>query len=314
LKRLFIPVRQFFITTNPETISMDRINYLAPVDWNEALNIKTNRPDAFPLAGGTDILLQMKEGRRHVESLMSLRRVQDAHALRHEEDALVLGPTVKAAQLEQDSHIQSAYTALAMGAHLIGSVQIRNMATVGGNLCNAAPSADMAPPLLVYDTQAIIASANRERRVALTEFFLGPGRTVLAPNELLTALTVPHAPARSGSYYLRHTPRARMDIAVVGVAALVTLDHADHVESARIALGAVAPVPMRALEAENLLIGQTLSDDLLDEVGEAAAQAARPIDDLRASAAFRRHLVSVLTQRALRGAWTRATQNGGQVN
>jgi CO/xanthine dehydrogenase FAD-binding subunit len=293
---------------------MNRINYLAPADWNEALDIKTNRPDAFPLAGGTDILLQMKEGRRRVESLISLRRVQDAHALRHEESALILGPTVKAAQLEQDSHIQSAYTALAMGAHLIGSVQIRNMATVGGNLCNAAPSADMAPPLLVYDTQAIIASVNQERRVALTDFFLGPGRTVLAPNELLTALILPHAPARSGSYYLRHTPRAWMDIAVVGVAALVTLDHADHVVSARIALGAVAPVPVRALEAENLLIEQTLSDELLDEVGEAAAQAAQPIDDLRASAAFRRHLVSVLTQRALRGAWARATQNGGQVN
>jgi len=293
---------------------MNRINYLAPADWNEALDMKTNCPDAFPLAGGTDILLQMKEGRRRVESLMSLRRIRDAHTLRDGEDALMLGPTVKAAQLEHDNHIQSAYTALAMGAHLIGSVQIRNMATVGGNLCNAAPSADMAPPLLVFDTQALIASANQERRAVLCGFFQGPGRTVLAPNELLVGMAVPHLPAHSGSTYLRHTPRAWMDIAVVGVAAMVTLNQTDHVVSARIALGAVAPVPMRALEAENLLIGQVLSDDLLCEVGEAAAQAARPIDDLRASAAFRRHLVSVLTQRALRGAWARARRNGGQVN
>ena len=99
---------------------MNRVNYLAPADWNDALDMKTNRPDAFPLAGGTDILLQMKEGRRHVESLISLRRVQDAHALRHEEGALILGPTVKAGQLELDSRIQRGYTALAMGAHLIG--------------------------------------------------------------------------------------------------------------------------------------------------------------------------------------------------
>ena len=293
---------------------MNRIGYLVPAHWEEALQMKANKPEVFPLAGGTDILLQMKEGRRHVESLMSLRRISDAHRLGYEDETLMLGPAVKAAQLECDQHIQSAHTALAMGAHLIGSVQIRNMATVGGNLCNAAPSADMAPPLLVFDTQAVIAKADRERRMALKDFFQGPGRTVLAPDELLTGLIVPRLPARSGSCYLRHTPRAWMDIAVVGVAASVTLDQADQVLAARIALGAVAPVPMRAFEAEDLLIGEVISDDLLRAVGEAAARAAQPIDDLRASATFRRHLVSVLTQRALRGAWAYALHNGGKAN
>lgn len=273
--------------------------------------MKAHRPEAHPLAGGTDILLQMKEGRRRVESLLSLRRIADAHMMRHEADALMVGPAVKAAYLEHDTDVQSAYTALAMGAHLVGSVQIRNMATVGGNLCNAAPSADMAPPLLVFHTQAVIATAGSERHMLLDDFFRGPGRTALEPDELLTGLLVPRLSARSGSYYLRHTPRAWMDIAVVGVAASVTLDDADQVLSARIALGAVAPIPMRALDAEDLLIGQALSDGLLREVGEAAAQAAQPIDDLRASADFRRHLVGVLTQRALRGAWAHATQNGG---
>jgi carbon-monoxide dehydrogenase medium subunit len=276
--------------------------------------MKANRPDTYALAGGTDILLQMKDGRRHAESLLSLRRIDDAHVMRHEDDALMLGPAVKAAQLEYDTGVQGAYTALAMGAHLVGSPQIRNMATVGGNLCNAAPSADMAPPLLVFDTQAVIANADSERHIPLGDFFRGPGRTALEPDELLTGLIVPRFPARSGSHYLRHTPRAWMDIAVVGVAASVTLDDADRVLSARIALGAVAPIPMRATLAEDLLIGEALSDDLLREVGEAAAQAAQPIDDLRASADFRRHLVSVLTQRALRGAWARATQDGGNGN
>lgn len=293
---------------------MNRIDYLAPGDWGEALHMKANRPDAYPLAGGTDILLQMKEGRRHVESLLSLRRIDAAHGLRHEDDVLILGPAVKAARLEHDRGVQGAYSALAMGAHLVGSVQIRNMATVGGNLCNAAPSADMAPPLLVFDTQAIVADASGERQIPLNDFFRGPGRTALEPDELLTGLIVPRVPARSGSYYLRHTPRAWMDIAVVGVAASVTLDDADRVLSARIALGAVAPTPMRATQAEALLVGETLSDALLQEVGDSAARAAQPIDDLRASAEFRRHLVKMLTQRTLRGAWARAVQTGGNSN
>lgn len=293
---------------------MNRIDYLAPGDWEEALQIKASCPDAYPLAGGTDILLQMKEGRRHVKSLLSLRRIEDAHVLRHENGALMLGPAVKAARLEHDRDVQSAFTALSTGAHLIGSVQIRNMATVGGNLCNAAPSADMAPGLLVLDTQVIIASVRGERRMPLAEFFRGPGRTVLDPDELLTGLSVPRPAVRTGSLYLRHTPRAWMDIAVVGVAASVTLDEADRVSSARIALGAVAPTPMRATLAEDLLTGAALSDELLREVGDAAARAAQPIDDLRASAEFRRHLVSILTQRAVRGAWTRAVQTGGNRN
>jgi CO/xanthine dehydrogenase FAD-binding subunit len=290
---------------------MKRFDYLAPKNLTEALQMMSDRPAALPLAGGTDILVQMKEQHRPVEALLSLKRVPEVHQTA-DNGTLRLGAAVTAGQIATHRQIQEAYTALAMGAALIGSRQIRNMATVGGNLCNAAPSADTAPPLLVLGAQAVLVSTQGERTVPLEEFFLGPGRTILQPGELLKEIVVPKPPNRSGSYYLRQTPRAWMDIAVVGVAAAITLDTDDTIAEARLALGAVAPVPMRATAAEALLAGHALTDDLLPEVGATAAQEAKPIDDLRGSAEYRRHLVNILTQRALRGAWARAKDSKGQ--
>ncbi|MFC1975458.1 FAD binding domain-containing protein [Chloroflexota bacterium] len=289
---------------------MKRFDYLAPQNLTEALQMMADRPEAIPLAGGTDILVQMKEAQRPVEALLSLKRVPEVHQIT-QNGKLTLGAAVTAGQLATDPQIQQAYTALANGAGLIGSIQIRNMATVGGNLCNAAPSADTAPPLLVLGAQAVIVSTPGERMIPLEEFFLGPGRTVLQPGELLKEIVVPQPLARSGSCYLRQTPRAWMDIAVVGVAATITLAADDTIAEARLALGAVAPIPMRTTAAEKLLTGHTLTDDLLQEVGTAAAQAAKPIDDLRASADYRRHLVNILTQRALRSAWAKAKDSQG---
>jgi CO/xanthine dehydrogenase FAD-binding subunit len=289
---------------------MKRFDYLIPKNLTEALQMMADRPDATPLAGGTDILVQMKEQHRPVEALLSLRRVPELHQSAHN-GTLTLGAAVTVGQIAANQQIQQDYPALAMGAGLIGSVQIRNMATVGGNLCNAAPSADTAPPLLVLGAQAAVASVQGERTIPLEEFFLGPGRTALEPGELLKEIIVPSPPDRSGSCYLRQTPRAWMDIAVVGVAAAITLAADDTITEVRLALGAVAPVPMRATAAEALLSSHTLTDDLLKEVGATAAQASKPIDDLRASAEYRRHLVNVLTQRALRGAWDRAKNSEG---
>jgi CO/xanthine dehydrogenase FAD-binding subunit len=289
---------------------MKRFEYLAPKNLTEALQMMADWPDAAPLAGGTDILVQMKEQHRPIEALLSLRRVTELHQSAHN-GTLTLGAAVTVGQIVANQQIQQDYTALAMGAGLIGSVQIRNMATVGGNLCNAAPSADTAPPLLVLSAQAVITSTQGERIIPLEEFFLGPGRTALKPGELLKEIVVPSPPDRSGSCYLRQTPRAWMDIAVVGVATAITLAADDTITEARLALGAVAPLPMRATAAEALLPGHILTDDLLQEVGATAAQEAKPIDDLRASAEYRRHLVNVLTQRALRNAWVRAKNSEG---
>lgn len=286
---------------------MKRFDYLAPKNLIEALEMMTDRPEATPLAGGTDILVQMKEGHRPVEALLSLKRVPEVHQYAHN-GTLTFGSAVTVGRIAANRQIQQGYTALAIGAGLIGSVQIRNVATVGGNLCNAAPSADTAPPLLVLGAQAVIASTQGERIVPLETFFLEPGRTVLQPGELLKEVIVPQPAGHSGSFYVRHIPRARMGLAVAGVAAAITLGADGTITDARLALGAVAPVPMRATAAEALLPGHTLTDELLREVGATAAQEAEPIDDLRASAEYRHHLVDVLTQRALRGALARAKE------
>ena len=289
---------------------MKRFAYLAPKTLSEALQMLADYPQAVPLAGGTDLLVQLKEGRRSLDALLSLKRVPEVRRL-GQNGGLRLGAAVTVGQTATDARIQQDFTALADGSGLIGSLQIRNMATVGGNLCNAAPSADTAPPLLVLAAQAVIASVRDERTVPLEQFFLGPGETILQPGELLKEIIVPELPPRSGSCYLRHTPRSWMDIAVVGVAAALTLAPDDTIAQVRLALGAVAPTPKRATAAEALLAGQTLSDDLLQTAGAAAAQEAEPIDDLRASVEFRRHLVNMLSQRALRAAWTRANGRRG---
>ena len=287
---------------------MKRFDYLAPLSLGEAVTMLSDQPEAVPLAGGTDILVQVKENHRSVQTFLSLNRVSEINTYRRVNGSLHIGSRVTTGKIAADPWIQEELTALAIGAGLIGSVQIRNMATIGGNICNASPSADTAPPLLALDAQAIIVSKHGERTLPIETFFLGPGQSALQPGELLEAVIVPGLPANSGSFYLRHTPRAWMDIAVVGVAAVITLDDAGAVAAVRLALGAVAPVPMRARTAEALLIGEIPDDDLIREVGATAARESRPIDDLRASADYRRHLVDVLTQRALRKALVQASK------
>ncbi len=263
------------------------------------------RPEAAPLAGGTNLLVQIKEDHRSETALLSLKRVSDLNHISGGDEpphALVIGAGVTMKRIAADPLIQKRYPALAAAAGLIGSVQTRNMATVGGNLCNASPSADTAPPLLAFNAQAVLVSTKGERAVPLADFFTGPGTTVLQPGELLKELVIPAPAARTGSAYARHIPRAAMDISVVGVAVVVTLDADKTIREARITLGAVAPTSIRAGAAERVLNGRLPEDSLLAEAGSVAAGEARPVDDVRASVAYRRHLVNVLTQDALRQA------------
>lgn len=289
---------------------MKRFDYLAPQSLPEALEMLSARPEAVPMAGGTDVLTQIKSGQRRAEALLSLKRVPEVHPIVHV-GQLTVGSAVSVRQIAAHPQIQRDYTALAIGAGLLGTPLIRAVASVGGNLCNAAPSADTAPSLLVLGARAVIAGPGGERTVPLEEFFVGPGRTVLQPGELLKEIVVPQPADRSGSFYLRHTPRARVGLAVVGVAAAVVLNADGTLAEARLALGAVAPVPMRARQTEELLRGQLLTDEVVRRAGAVAAQEARPIDDLRASAEYRRHLVNILTQRALRGAYAKAKEGQG---
>ena len=286
---------------------MRRFHLALPRSIEDCLKLLAERgPEAKLVAGGTDLLPQMKNGLIKPAAVIDLSGVADLRVLRREDGAgLRVGASVAAREIELDPYTRSTYPALAESGALVGSVQIRNLATVGGNLCNAAPSADMAPPLLALDAEAIIAGPRGRRRVPMADFFTGVRRTVLAPDELLVELIVPAPGPRSGGQYLRHTPRRELDIAVVGVASQITLS--DGVcRKARIALAAVAPTPIRATAAERALEGQPLTAQQIARAAQLAVEAARPISDQRGSADFRRHLVGVLTCRTLTTALERA--------
>jgi len=286
-----------------------RFELAVPGSVDECLQILAKRgPDTKVVAGGTDLLPQLKNGVLKpgwvvdLSAVAELRTISDAP-----NGGLRIGASVTARELELDARVRSRFPALAESAAMVGSVQVRNLATLGGNLCNAAPSADMAPPLLALDAEAVIAGPSGQRRVSMASFFLGVRRTVLGPGELLLEIVVPAQGAHSGGNYLRHTPRRELDIAVVGVASQVTLT-GGKCTAARIALAAVAPVPLRATDAEQALVGQPLTPQQIERAADLASGAARPIDDHRGSIEFRNHLVRVLTRRTLTTALERASR------
>jgi carbon-monoxide dehydrogenase medium subunit len=283
-----------------------RFEIVLPETVDECLRVLGERGgEAKLVAGGTDLLPQLKNGLIKPGCVVDLSAVAPLKSLQADKSGLRVGAAVSARTLELDKRVRGGYAALAESGALIGSVQVRNLATVGGNLCNAAPSADMAPPLLALEAEAVIAGPKGRRRVPLADFFKGVRSTVLGQDELLLELAVPAPGPRSGGQYLRHTPRRELDIAVVGVASQLTLS--DGVcKKARIALAAVAPVPLRATEAERALEGQAVTPEKIAQAAELAVQAARPISDQRGSADFRRHLVRTLTRRTLTTALERA--------
>ena len=284
--------------------------YFAPESLPEALSLLQERgEEGRALAGGTDLVVQVKEGGKipTPSYLVSLRRLPELRGIDFSErDGLRIGATVTMTEAAESAPVRERYRALADGAEIVGSIQTMNMATIGGNVCNAAPSADTAPPLLTYEAVAVIAGPNGERDVPIEEFWLGPNQTALQQGELLRELRLPTPPANTGGVYVRQTPRKQMDIAVVGVAVLLTLGQGDRIERARIALGAVAPTPIRARKAEAALEGKAASEALFAEAAETATSEASPIGDVRGSAEFRRHLVQVTTERCLQEAAQRA--------
>ncbi len=293
---------------------MKEFEYLDPPTLGEAIaHLAIHGAETQLLAGGTDLLLLMQADAANADYVVDVRRIPELQALEYDEaKGLTLGAAVTLRAVETSPLVGRLYPHLASSAAEIGSVQVRNLGTVGGNVCNAAPSADMAPALLTLEATARVAGSRGERVVPLDAFFVGPRRTVLQPDEILVSLEVPPPAARSGGAYLKLKVRPALDIAMVGVAATVRLAPGDSIiQRARIALGAVAPTPLRVPEAEALLEGQALTADLLAEVGRVAAAASRPISDVRASAEYRREMVAVLTRRAVRQAAKAAT--GGEA-
>jgi carbon-monoxide dehydrogenase medium subunit len=284
-------------------------DYAAPTTLQEALSLLSsgNGGGARAMAGGTDVLVQMRAGRLRPDRVVDLKKVPELTQLRLDRGGLTIGAAVPCYQIYSNAEVAKAYPGLIDAASIIGGIGIQGRATLGGNLCNSSPSGDSIPVLIALGATANIAGPNGTRSVAVESFCTGPGRNVLDAGELLVSLSIPAPGANSGAHYQRFIPRYEMDIAVVGVGAAVDLSaDGKTIRSARVALAAVAPVPLFVAEAGAALEGKPASDASLAAAAEAAQAAARPITDMRGTAAQRRHLVGVLTTRVLQGAIARA--------
>lgn len=290
---------------------MNDFAYAAPTSLAEAQTLLADpKRKVRLLAGGTDLIVQLREGLREADLVVDVKKIPELAALQFDPAAgLTLGAAVPCCEVYEHPQLPTAYPALAEAAQIIGGWQIQSRASVGGNLCNASPAADTIPPLIVHRATCRIAGPRGERQVPVSAFCIGPGKTVLDPGELLVSLHLPPPRPHASSAYERFIPRNEMDIAVVGVGAAVQLDESRRrIVAARVALGAVAPTPLFVPEAGEALIGAEAGEEAFAQAAAIAQAAARPITDMRGTAEFRRHLVGVLTRRALAKAVERATQ------
>ncbi|MGE3537161.1 MAG: xanthine dehydrogenase family protein subunit M [Candidatus Tectimicrobiota bacterium] len=288
---------------------MQAFDYVAVQTVDEAVSLLAAKgAQARVLAGGTDLIVQLREGRRSLELVVDVKKIPDVNVLSYDpQQGLHLGAAVPCHRIYGNATIARAYPGLMDAFTLVGGTQIQGRGSVGGNLCNSSPAADTIPTLIAHRAVCIIAGPNGRREVPVEQFCTAPGRNVLANGELLVSLRCPAPAKNSGAHYLRFIPRNEMDIAVVGVGSAVTLgDDLATVTAARIALGAVAPTPLLAEEAAAALIGKPISDATLAAAAAAAQALAKPISDMRGTAEQRRHLVGVLTRRTLQGAIARA--------
>ena len=279
---------------------LPKFEYLQPGTLEEALSfLAVHGERAKVMAGGTDLIVQLR--RREIplpDYIADIKKISQLKKIVFDEQGLRIGALVPMSEIAALVNIKEDYEAMAAAANIVASPQIRNRATVAGNICNAVPSADTAPPLLVFDAAVKLKSAKAERSVPVGEFFTGPRKTALAPDEIVTGIFIPKPAAGSKSIYYKHSQRHSMDMALVGVAAYGCKE-GDLCREIRIALGAVAPTPIRAQAAEKILLGQKPSPELIEEAAAAAASACSPIDDHRASGEYRRDMVQVFTKRAL---------------
>lgn len=279
---------------------MPSFDYESPNTLSDAVKLMSSPGTVRALAGGTDLIDQLKANRRNADLIVDLKHVPELQRLESDGAGLHIGAARCCSDVHHDETVNKMYGGLADSTGLVGSVQIQNRAAVGGNVCNAAPSGDTTPNLLAHEAIAVIAGPAGSREVELTDFFVGPGQTVLQDDEILQELILPTPPENSASAYLRFIPRNEMDIAVAGVSSFIHVDPATKiVQKARIALASVAPTPVRARGAESVLEGNEISAELISAAGAAAVESATPITDVRGSAEYRRELVNVLTQRTL---------------
>lgn len=273
--------------------------YVAPRTIDEACSLLAEHPkEALPLAGGTDLLVKMKQRRSVPRYLVNLKAIPGMDEIAYDEsDGLRIGALATVQSLKNSVIIKRHCKILAQAAGVESSIQIRNVATLGGNIANASPAADVPLALLALGASVVLARCGGQREVLLEEFFTGPGKSVLQPGEIISEIHVPSLRGRTGGSYLKHAVR-RTDIAIVSVAVLVRLGE-DGCDDAKIALGSVAPTVFRAKRAEQVLVGKRITDELAGEAAQAAMEESHPIDDIRGYAEYRAKTVLNITRQAI---------------
>ena len=288
------------------------MRYAAPTSVAEVVALLGTDPEARVFAGATDLVPQMRAGRPEPGLAVDLKKIDRLMDVSLEVGTWRIGAAAPTGDLTANAALAADLPGLVYAGGLIGSDQIQNRASLGGNLCNASPAADSVPSLVVNDARAVVAGPDGERTVAVLDIPTGPGRTSLAPGEFIVCFEVDRPPARTSDAYLRLIPRTEMDIAVVGAAARITLDGDGNCAGAAIALGAVAPTVVVVPAATEALVGGPITDGVLASVATACSDAANPIDDKRGTVTYRRQVAGVLAKRAVTEAAGRAGNGGGQ--
>ena len=278
----------------------------APSSLADAVAMLAADPGARVLSGGTDLIVQLQSGRIVPSAVIDLKRIAGMIGVRSESGGFVIGAATPCTMLKADKALAAAWPGVVEAANLIGSVQVRNRATMAGNLCNASPAADSVPALVAAGATAVIAGPGGSREIPVEAITLSPGKTSLAPGEFVAELRLPARPQGGGDAYLRSIPRTEMDIAVVGAGAALVIDASGTCTAARIALGAVAPTVLLVEAAGKALVGSKLDDAALEAMAEAVRAACRPIDDKRGTAAYRTAMAGTLAKRVVAIAAKRA--------
>ncbi|MEZ8220698.1 carbon-monoxide dehydrogenase medium subunit [Candidatus Fervidibacteria bacterium JGI MDM2 JNZ-1-D12] len=290
---------------------MHWFDYCAPKGLDEALDIFAEYGErARALAGGTDLVLFMERGKLKPELVVEIPLYPPFTGMEVTNGQICIGSRTTMRELETSPIIREKLPILAEAAGKVGSLQVRNLATIGGNICTASPAGDTLPALLVLDASVRLARKGAERVIPLREFFVGPGETVRQPDELLTEVISPVPSGKVGWSFYKLSVRRYMDIAIVNAAALVVVDEEGSITDARLAFGSVAPTPIRVYEAEEKLKGNVVDENLLDEIAKLAQAASSPITDQRGTAEYRRIMVYRIAKRVVREAYERAIDQG----
>ncbi len=277
---------------------LPEFDYFSPSSIEEAVELlRRYGGEAKVLAGGTDLLVRMKQGVVRPKYLINIKGIKELNFIEDRGDHVAIGAVTKLRSIEKSEIIRKHFTALYEAVKSMAGVQIRNMATIGGNLCNASPAADTAPPLLVFNARVRIIGGGGERVIPLKDFFTGPGKTVLGSDELLAEVLIPKPEEPTGSAFIK-IARVAMDLAKVSVAVAVRME-GNVFKDVRVAFGAVAPTPIRAYRTEDFLKGRELSEEVLEEAADIARGEVKPITDIRSTAEYRREVSGVILKDAL---------------